>query len=578
MSENFALVMNPELGRIWAAPLDNTCVIADQVAFDQFLNRKSAEFASVEGILITVELNWGKTEYSVLYGLDLVEKLRARGFRCPITLTSYLPENQLEFSQAIPDERFRYLAQDPSMRFIPLLELEKGSPHCLSDLFEDALDEFLSQELMHSLYNKWGYVRKLLHDFSSGLRCLDSTVLKQQLVSGFFEISALFPEWSDEIENLKTGILDLIQSGASRKSWSSPIHQKLEQLKSLLSLPVQPGQDLEDEFPEKGLSILIIDDEDKEIDLLEERLRMVNGLQGLLTCFRANNGAEARRILEGDRDNQIRVVVCDSRFYDANGKFAREQGYHIINEIDKMDRLTSFIALTGIEPDYLHQLQKNISCRAMPFTKHKVLKNDHIFTHFVRWILEFDRNLVELLSDQFNFKNPGYFKEYLRHKSAHDYSLAEKEIAEKAREIVMNVKMGKLPLSKGDYFISKYSSKILIKNPPQVNLENFRIKLLGRRIALGLYQVLVLNIAGTYEMPDHEKLGQIWVKIFNLLKYGDLEGNLPEKTQFADLINTNLRLWKSKDYSYLKGDNKIMTPEEIVWLKQMGACFSKISD
>lgn len=577
MSEIFALVMNPEMGEIWAVPPDNTCIITDQISFDQFLNKRSTNSESVEGILITIELNWGKTEYSALYGLDLVEKLRARGFRCPLTLTSYLPESLLEFSQTIPDERFRYLAQDPSMRFIPLLELEKDNPHHPRDLFEDALDELLSQELMNSLYNKWGYIRKLLHDFSSGVRCLDAMVLKQQLVSGFFEISTLFPERSDEIERLKAGILDLIQSGLSRESWSSPIHQKLEQLKSLLSLSSKPGQNLEDEFPEKGLSILIIDDEDREIDLLEERLRMVNGLQGSLTCFRANNGAEAKRVLEGDKDNQIRVVVCDSRFYDADGKFAREQGYHIINEIDKMDRLTSFIALTGIEPDYLHQLQKNVSCRAMPFTKHKVLRNDHIFTHFVRWILEFDRNLKELLSDQFDFKNPKYFKEYLRHKSAPDYSLVEKEIAEKAHEIVTKVKTGKLPLSKGDYFINKYSSKILIKNPHPVNLENFRIKLLGRRIALGLYQVFVLNVAGTFEMPDHEKLGQIWVKIFNLLKYGDPKGISPEKTQFADLINTNLRLWKSKDYSYLNADNKIMTPEEIDWLTANGPHFSNYS-
>lgn len=577
MSENFALVMNPELGEIWAAPPDNTCIIADQASFDQFLNRKSTELKSVEGILITVELNWGKTEYSVLYGLDLVGKLRARGFRCPITLTSYLPEDLLKFSQAIPDERFRYLAQDPSMRFIPLLELERGSPNFPRDLFEDALDEFLSQELMHSLYDKWGYIRKLLHDFSSDVRCLDTTILRQRLVSGFFEISALFPEMSDEIENLKAGILDLIQSGVNQKNWSSPIHQKLEQLKSLLSVPIKPGQDFEDEFPDKGLSILIIDDEDKEIDLLEERLRMVNGLQESLICFRANNGAEARRILEDDRDNRIRVVVCDSRFYDANGKFAREQGYHIINEIDKMDRLTSFIALTGVEPDYLHQLQKNITCRAMPFTKHKVLRNDHVFTHFVRWILEFDRNLEELLTDQFDFKNSRFFKEYLRHKSSHDYSLVEKKVAKRAYEIVMNVKTGKLPLSKGDYFINKYSSKILIKNSHQVNLENFRIKLLGRRIALGLYQVFVLNIAGVSEMPDHERLGQIWVKIFKLLKYGDPKGNFPEKTQFADLINTNLRLWKSKDYSYLKADNKIMTSEEIDWLTANGPRFSKFS-
>ncbi len=578
MSENFALVMNPELREIWGAPLANSCVITDQVSFDQFLDRKSTEFESVDGILITVELNWGKTEYSVLHGLNLVEKLRARGFRCPITLTSYLPENRLEFSPAIPDERFRYLAQDPSIRFIPLLELEKESPNNLSNLFEEALDDFLSQELMHSLYNKWGYVRKLLHDFSSGIRCLDRIQLKQNLISGFFEISALFPDCSSEIEDLKLGILDLIQSEANRKSLILPIHQILEQLKSLLSLPIIPGQDLEDEFPKEALSILIIDDEDREIDLLEERLRMVNGLQRLLTCFRANNGAEAKRILEADKENKIRVVVCDSRFYDANGKFAREQGYHIINEIDKMDRLTSFIALTGIEPDYLHQLQKNISCQAMPFTKHKVLRNDHVFTHFVRWILEFDRGLAELLSDEFNFKNPKYFKEYQRHKSALDFSLAEKEIAKKAKEIVLNVKMGKLPLSKGDYFISKYSSKILLKNSPQVNLENFRIKLLGRRIALGLYQVLVHDTAETREILGHEKLGQIWVKIFKLLKYGDLKGIQPEKTQFADLINTNLRLWKSKDYSYIKADNKIMTQEEVDWLTANGPCFSKIPD
>lgn len=578
MSESFALVMNPEMGEIWTtSPPDDTCIITDQVSFDQFLNRKSSDSESIEGILMTVELNWGEAEYSGLYGLDLIEKLRARGFRCPITLTSYLPKSLLEFSQTTPDLRFRYLAQDPSMRFIPLLELDKAVPHRPEDLFEEALDEFLSEELMNSLYNKWGYIRKLLHDFSSGVRCLDTRVLKQRLVSGFFEIAALFPESSEQIERLKTEILELIESGLNRESWSSSIHQKLEQLKSLLSLPTEPGQNLEDEISDKGLSILIIDDEDKEIDLLEERLRMVNGLQGSLTCFRANNGAAARKILERDKDNLIRVVVCDSRFYDANGKFAREQGYHIINEIDKMDRLTSFIALTGIEPDYLHQLQKNVSCRAMPFTKHKVLRNDHVFSHFVRWIFEFDRNLKELLNNQFDFKNPKYFKEYLRHKRAHDYSLAEKEIAEKAQAIVFKVKNGKLPLSRGDYFINKFSSKISINNSHQVNLENFRIKLLGRRIALGLYQVFVLNIAGTSGMPDHEKMGQIWMKIFKLLKYGDPKGNPPEKTQFADLINTNLRLWKSKDYSYLKADKNIMTPEEIDWLAAIGPFFSEYS-
>lgn len=577
MSERFALVMNPEFGGIWPKAPTDTSIITDQTSFDHFLNGKSDEFESVEGILITVELNWGKTEYSALYGLDLVERLRARGFKCPITLTSYMPEQLLKFSQTIPDERFRYLAKDPSMRFVPLLELEKGKPDQPGELFEDALDEFLWKELKNSLYNKWGYIRKLLHDFSSGVRCLDTRILKKRLISGFAEISVLFPEWSEEIEKQKVEILELINPDSNRESWSSPFHKKLEQLKSMLSLPVNPGLGMEEEFPEKGLSILIIDDEDKEIDLLEERLMAVNGLGKLLTCYRANNGEEARKILEKDRDNRIRVVVCDSRFYDTKGKFAREQGYHIINEIDKMDRLTSFIALTGIEPDYLHQLQKNVSCRIMPFIKQNVLGNDNIFGHFLRWIIEFDKDLKELLSDQFNFKNPKYLKAYQVHKSSLDYSLAEKDIAEKAFEIVMKVKERKVPLSKGDYFINKYSSKILKKNSPQVNLENFRIKLLGRRIALGLYQVFVLNIAGASKMRDNEKLDLIWMKIFNLLKYGDGQGSSPEKTQFADLINTNLRLWKSKDYSYLKANNKIMTVEEITWLMANGPGFSTYS-
>lgn len=577
MSERFALVMNPEFGGIWPKAPRDTSIITDQTSFDRFLDGNSNEFAAVEGILITVELNWGKTEYSALYGLDLVERLRARGFKCPITLTSYMPENLLEFSATIPDQRFRYLAKDPSMRFLPLLELETSQPDRPDELFEDALDDFLWKELKSSLYDKWGYIRKLLHDFSSGVRCLDTHVLRQHLISGFTEIAALFPEWSEEIESRKVEILKLIQPAAGRENWSLPFHKKLEQLKSLLSLPANPGLELEGKIPKKGLSVLIIDDEDKEIDLLEERLMAVNGLGPMLTCYRANNGEEARRILENDRDNQIRVVVCDSRFYNVNGKFAREQGYHIINEIDKMDRLTSFIALTGIEPDYLHQLQKNVSCRIMPFIKQNVLGNDNIFGHFVRWILEFDKNLEQLLSDRFNFKNPKYLKEYQRHQNSPDYSLAEKEIAGKASEIVMKVKEGQLPLSKGDYYINKYSSKILNRNSAEVNLANFRIKLLGRRIALGLYQVFVLNLAGASGVRDNEKLDLIWMKMFKLLKYGDAKGSCPEKTQFADLINTNLRLWKSKDYSYLKADRKIMTGEEIDWLKANGPGFSKYS-
>lgn len=568
MVKEYYLFMNPGSARMLPALPAGMELIVSRASLQQFFRTTNGKESKIQGIGIEINLNWdikgpNERESSENHGFDLLQELKVRHYKCPVLLTSNFQSEPIEFSEKYLNNRFRFWL-DPSIAYKPLSELETEPLEHLVSQFPQAVDDALFEDLLSSAYDKVGYLEVILHDLSRASRTLDKADLIRTLQEKFTLLRYLFSWQAEGILELEQKVLKDLAPLHNRDAWQELMYLHRKNIKKFLSNTTKPQLSLRESLPEQ-VTLLIIDDEKKEFDLLANRLMEVPELLNRIECVYAANLAEGREILKNDAGNAIKVLICDYRFYDQNGRFSLEQGYHILNEIAKMQKTISFIALTGVDPDYINRFQKNVLSRIVTFQKDRVLADDRVFFHFLGTILEANRQMESLLNILWDFKNPLYHRCYVRHKHQDKDGKWEQMIGDTAEQFVLKVKHN-IPLRAHDYDNYEFFAKILKSNPEGKNLENFRAKLIGRRIALGLYQLMILN------KKSHQEKSKGWIRINNLLRTGE-EGR-GERGEISDLLNTHLRLYRSKyDYAWNAQSRQGKTIEEIQWLAEKGPIF-----
>lgn len=142
---------------------------------------------NIAGVIVTAELNWERQQYTEFYGLEVVRELRVtKHIKCPIVVTSYLPATYFtNLHQQLVHGNFRYF-RDPSVSYLPLIEIEKVGLNAVVSKLPPPLDDDLFDDLCENLYHTGGFISELFHEFNKDLRKRLGQYMETKLVRLFF--------------------------------------------------------------------------------------------------------------------------------------------------------------------------------------------------------------------------------------------------------------------------------------------------------------------------------------------------------------------------------------------------------
>lgn len=497
---------------------------------------------TLKGVVIDWNIHWKDLPngvhplWLVIRALRMVQRLNV-----PILII----EDQSSLPKA-PDQHWKNRIQrDPDNQFLSADDLSQLSIEGLSEMLAPQPENpLLRKEVQTLVYNDLGYMELLVHEAGAQLRKQDSSKGKKTLGEFFDAVDTIYPLIREEARAIRSNTIGKVAPDHDLNDLQLLLTEGRNLLYTLLA--TQRAPEPIRELPRQQVQILLIDDDKDFHDRFRERVRPYN-----IEPHFASNGNEAMSILREDRDNRITLVICDYLFYE-EGRFSREQGPHIIQRISQLPNYFSIIYLTGIQSSALKNLAKTVLF---------IQKRD-IFSHnrLIQVIYEQHQQIKEQIL------SPSCFNEQMRilykqHRESDDFEHVEYEFNQEAYRITIAFKKtGKPPthVSKG------FQARIDHKDRPRLNLKNFRKKLLGRRIALGVCQLSLSAFPRALDLKDK------WIYIMHILKPGD---GFPYDDNIRDLLNTHLRLFTKLDYHFSESANLPITLEEKNFIKQYGTEF-----
>ncbi|MEM1320550.1 MAG: hypothetical protein AAGG75_09850 [Bacteroidota bacterium] len=518
--------------------------------------RKQLKSPQLKGIVVELDLNWKKDQDAQHQACEVLRRLRVKEkLACPFLLLCHLPAAELSTLY----KHLHYL-RDPAIALLPTLDLLDMKRPAIEARLPEPLDEQLYEDLATSLYDPLGYLEEVVHDLFGDIRRVRSEQVSSEQAKEILEHHAtdlikLFPEEAEQVnsrvEQCKRKIDEAPQYYKARLN--RIIADFYSDFKDF-AMKRLAGNALAVE--ERGAKILYIDDEADYRKMLTERLE-----KHQIECIAVANGQEALEVLAADeKTNSITVVVCDFRFVEPDGKYSRQQVYHILGKIAETRNMVSMMTLTGMSTDSQARFSMLIRKRVIPYFKKSVFDDygDGLL-HFCYTLIEEDRRIKEEIVNLPKFGKEGRWF-YKMHREATDYEAEEKRISETAMgfvQAVIAVKYG------GNGQDINYRLDLNIKGKlntrdPQNNLSNFREKLLGRRIALGLCQLGL-------ERDNRRN----WLYIYEIMRFRSIRQSKDEKGMM-DWINRELKLSLRKNYPYESSDNQSLklTFEERRWLQR----------
>jgi len=535
-------------GQSHSLPADLFVPIHAEDQLEAYLNDPTVDVDT--GVLITAELRWDKHLYSDFYGLEMIGKIRTLyASRRPILLTSYA--NMATLGLTTFRGKGRYW-KDPSLAYVSLAELECMDAAQILSLFRRPLDPELHDDLRESIYERKGYLGELFHDLWE-LSQNDSKVnILEAIAHCFDKIRRLFPG--------ELATIGRVQRELERK-WKVekilPLHISLHELKAHLG----SERKLAAQAPSEAWKVLLIDDRPPPA-LLDCLKAWGIGVQ------QAASYEQAKAILAKDVKNQITVVICDYRFFDPSGRYQYEQGYHIINQLAHLPNYLAFITLSNYEQYSLQRFFEKHHIKATSFSKNDILGNRHqeVKLQFVQKIIAENARIQALIQELPDFK-PIQHRYYQKHISAPDYARAEQRISSMALGLVQKVVKSNGVKSIKAFLNHNFQGHLNNRSEAR-NLQNFREKLLGRRVALGLCQLYKSRLSHCQNKKE------LWLTITSILRTGCIE--IGEEAGLRDLVNTHLRLSVRKSYPWDEVEGHRLTLEEKSWLRKSGPQLQQI--
>lgn len=505
-------------------------------------------------LVIQMEVRWDDRPFSFFYGLELIKKLRLEGqVRSPIVLIGPFSElNHEGIRNGYSAEAFRIL-RDPAVHYLPARELIAMEPERWKEYWSGLRkheDPDLFTDVCETLYDKRGYVGEFFHELYYELRQgREATVLWKELSERLLHFVDSFPEVRQELRAHFFSSWSFEEGAVSLSSLRACLQECEKKAKELIaaSFPRLP-QNGQAALPE----ILYIDDEPELRRLLSEKFE-ANGI----TCHTAGNIEEGCELLE--KSENIRVIVCDLRFYDDEKKYSWEQGYHIVRHLPRSSSRYSIISLTGMDHNYIPM--SLLEYGSLSLHKNEVFDPDKEdgFNKLRALVIQEHTKHSQLPEPDFD---DGMIEQYNLHKaSGQKFREVEDNISERALAFVRAVKEGKDEELTNRPRLHSY----LKSDNAETRQKSFLEILEGRRIFLGLNQ-LPAEFLGNAKKPKEKSM-----VLFSLLKNGTIDSAQDDNNRYQAFRALRVgSLKKMDDYSFEKADQLRITQEERTWLRKYG--------
>lgn len=488
-----------------------------------------------------------------LYGLAAIQQIRANNYLNPILVYSFFSFTGLESLEIntdilktpgiyyfrLPVDFDNILKQE----FYSIDKLSLKDIQLTTITFTGIIDE-----IFHELKNKFLII---LSDSNSDKASdyLNVAINRLRTISDSVFLDNLDNNW----QNYEQKLLDTYGSKNNEQ-----ILNLLDAVCGELKVMLSPENVEISIVPERSWSVLYVEDEEEISKMFVQKMK-----DRAIKCLTVKTSKEAYETLREDKNNSYTVLICDYRLLDDNKKWQQEQGYHIITKVAKeFSNYLSFFALSSFSNSLLLNIQKEYNVKVWTYSKSDVIASDGAFNLFTQKILEEGDKIFATISTIPTPKvwSEGYSKKfdntysyyYQQHRIALDFEDAEKEISVKASKYLLYFAQQKrkidfnmnLELITGiqEGIGNEKNSSLSIKD----KIEKFRVKLLGRRIALGLFYYLDMdknNIFTTIKSNHFSKRGQ-------------------QESGTNQFFSTYLGISLERDLK----NNKIL-PEEKAWLK-----------
>lgn len=531
----------------------NWLFIEDRSAFDNFQDFKQASV-----IYLASELKWETdSSYTAFYGFELLIELRRSRILCPIFMCSYLPKNYFLNLGKVPYGLLFLKYSHPFIQLPQLLPVKEYAHdvHFISERrLEDGLAHYSDQhgalnEIFHYLKNH--IVNDPAHGIDYAFSNLEKIINRDK--------------W-DELRAIRIKMEEALKEHP--KSPPRLVTQYKAEIKRLLPKSSIPE---EEEMEKEPWLVLFID------DLIYHRKKIQALFMEVgITCITAESGAEAIKKLERDHKgklessnkkrfyppNSICVVISDYRFETEEGDWFPMQGYDIVTHIvQKLPNFLSLFMLTT-KSSVVNTSKYNIpSINIKWYAKEDVLDtgSNNGFNVFCSQIRAEGRNIYSALhqypkasvwTKPWNKKIDVPLQLFYRfHRLSKEYYLKEKWIGLSAKDFIEKAEMVKdkqlfkrYTKIKDVGFSLKFKTGIKTPPPSPKDMDSFYIKLIGRRIALGLYLM-------DWSIDE----------ISDILRYQELKDESPDR----QLLSSYLAL--SLDFEDVIPDQLLI--EEKLWLE-----------
>lgn len=398
--------------------------IASKDALDSTLKDETLP-SNIIGIIIQVELRWGSYYYSEKMGYDILKRIRrdpnskngAVFCKLPIILTSFFPKTEFGTSSSF--------FKDPALKFIPLKELESQKFDEIVKQFPiPPLDDLLFLDIRESIYRSQGNVGEIIHDLLTRIEAGHTNDELREKLDDLQKVSI------EAFGTKKTTIREAIASLNSRFFELEPPGQK----EALYQFQIIVGK-IRNEPSSSGKSngkiLKVLQIDDRPSSRLRDKF-LDHGIE----LHQTQSYKEATEILN---QYSIEVVLCDYRFYDADGKFSRLQGLHIAEKLSKsVSSYLGVILLTNFPPSSILLLQNYSQVAPNAFYK-RDLDDPWHFRRFVEIIRTKQDKLNRIKNLEFFKKSRNGDEAIKIHLDSPDIYQAEKTIAEFAEKVVDSV-------------------------------------------------------------------------------------------------------------------------------------------
>lgn len=536
---------------------DKDIIIANQIECDQ-LTKANYKLTDCKYIYVSLDISWGNA-FSIIKYFRIEKHLT-----CPILIFSFRPLNWFLDNPERPEYN---LLKTPGHYFFQLpVDFEEIAQQNFQGIDRDTLDDIIDH-----FFNLEGSIDEEFHDLKNRVLFYSNefpenpeellVFLKKEIKYSFQRIeNALQLEESTLLHNIIYQLLEEVEYQVIEEKKYDGINLLISNYSGSVKglLPKSEETTVLNHNKDYPWSLIFVDDDQKIGELVQKKFKERN-----VECEICTTAEETYELLEkGKPEKPFTILICDYRMLNDDKTWQPVQGYNIIKEVYLSQKyFLSYFSLTSFSKRTLLRVQKRHQMKVWSYSKDDVLSSEGGFNIFTEKIIEEGEKVYNLICGQPKNKtwDKGYdtkfdrpFKDYYRLlRLQPDFEIQKKEVGQKAfvffREI-LNKYRDKLYESNIEVY--QFQASIGKSKKEQNNealiLKKFKIKLIGRRIAIALFDYLSLSKgeiynamkSGRIRKEESNTINQFFSTYLALSLEKDIPNNLlPEEREWLNTLN-----------------------------------------